>query len=994
MQQQAKWPEVQEWLSDPEFNSQDFNTKQRILENYFDQELADQEFYVLDYEEQQRIKNNFTSAHIGEAPVQAIQPPEEQTTALEQRRQTPGRYTPELIEGAKDYARGTVKGIADVVETGRMTEDEFQEAIKTDPRIRFFAPDYKIRREKSELTETGKRADGTPKGPGYFGALTLPGGGVATEYSVGVKIGGKETEIPTLVPTLTEKELNQLVNDIIPNKKEVPKEIVNKAVEHAKQRIKEGKSPFLEKQTDLFETPSFPEFQKETAQKLYDTYDELAQGFLKEKELPTRDHWADRWMADFVRVAPQMAGMMTQAAIGGPVVGTMGMGLYIAGATSESMEKAGVPRETAIKLGLANAIMQAPLEMIGAGKILSAWSPQRTALIKLRKIVEAAGTEWFTEFAQAYPEKIVHLIAENPDDNELQLWNKFLDDFGETALSGAYEGTLTAPWALLGISGGGEYGGRDVLETKEPEKKKVLTGKKKAEVDAILDNLGYGPAPAAPETEGPQLPGGPRIPPTRTGPPSAIPPEMMEGYQDAEGIRPDEGQVLPGEVAGVEEAEPEGAIVEPGEGAIAEPGEDESREDLEREEPEKPRIKKPLKPKETDINKLALDEADFFEKAVQGKLHKAKGKPAPFKIGSGETPISLGMSEGYAPEDIYHFYISRRMDDDWVDLYKADRSDFLLSSPEFTEKSRMDMVGIAFQEYLNDLQMETDRLIKKKKPAKPRDEKALEEFPLEIAPPKSTSYYPFISKHASVQNSFEKWAAEHEARERAYKYNKDNSSDTMIDSGYNVPMSIQDAVKQLKMYDSDAKSKAGRLKRGGKAGFNVSPTDILETQWYADKLRSAINQWRKDFPTGWESYLKGTKPAKPSKRSLKSYQEEVDKLFPDEGFTVDLIGAEGEMVKPGELLITGRKEGTDLYKETFAVPATDIKAGVEKKRRGLIDEKARALSKRKTGVMYKEKVEVAETGEIIEGERDASEALKDVQSDLEGYRKLLDCIRS
>ena len=90
----------------------------------------------------------------------------------------------------------------------------------------------------------GQRADGTPKGTGFFGELAVQGGGVATEYSIGVEFDGKETEIPTLVPTLTKDELNLMVKDIIPNNKDVPKAIVKKAIDHAKQRMKQGKSPF------------------------------------------------------------------------------------------------------------------------------------------------------------------------------------------------------------------------------------------------------------------------------------------------------------------------------------------------------------------------------------------------------------------------------------------------------------------------------------------------------------------------------------------------------------------------------------------------------------------------------------------------------------------------------------------------------------------------------------------------------------------------------
>ncbi len=87
----------------------------------------------------------------------------------------------------------------------------------------------------------GKRADGTQKGPGFFGELQDPDGRVSTEISVGVKIDGKETQIPLLVPGLTRKEIDYLLAGGSPTPA-----IVNKAAEHALARIHAGKSPFAQ----------------------------------------------------------------------------------------------------------------------------------------------------------------------------------------------------------------------------------------------------------------------------------------------------------------------------------------------------------------------------------------------------------------------------------------------------------------------------------------------------------------------------------------------------------------------------------------------------------------------------------------------------------------------------------------------------------------------------------------------------------------------------
>jgi hypothetical protein len=90
----------------------------------------------------------------------------------------------------------------------------------------------------------GRRKDGTEKGLGYFGKLKVPGtNGVATEYSIGVNIDGKEVEIPSLVPTLTAAEVQEVLKAAAEDKP-VSKAIQDKAAAFAISRMKAGKSPF------------------------------------------------------------------------------------------------------------------------------------------------------------------------------------------------------------------------------------------------------------------------------------------------------------------------------------------------------------------------------------------------------------------------------------------------------------------------------------------------------------------------------------------------------------------------------------------------------------------------------------------------------------------------------------------------------------------------------------------------------------------------------
>ena len=100
------------------------------------------------------------------------------------------------------------------------------------------------------------RHDGTKKGTGFLGIQKTTNGGVATELTIGVSFDGKpEMEIPTYVPTLTKEELDWLNAGGNPlDKSPIGKSIYQKAISHALERLRAGKSPFIE--TDKGELPS------------------------------------------------------------------------------------------------------------------------------------------------------------------------------------------------------------------------------------------------------------------------------------------------------------------------------------------------------------------------------------------------------------------------------------------------------------------------------------------------------------------------------------------------------------------------------------------------------------------------------------------------------------------------------------------------------------------------------------------------------------------
>lgn len=85
------------------------------------------------------------------------------------------------------------------------------------------------------------RNDGTRKGMGFLGPLRGKDGRTTTELSIGVNLGGKEMDIPSIVPTLHPLEVQHLLNG-----GDMTDAIVQKAVDHAQMRMKQGKSPFAD----------------------------------------------------------------------------------------------------------------------------------------------------------------------------------------------------------------------------------------------------------------------------------------------------------------------------------------------------------------------------------------------------------------------------------------------------------------------------------------------------------------------------------------------------------------------------------------------------------------------------------------------------------------------------------------------------------------------------------------------------------------------------
>ena len=100
------------------------------------------------------------------------------------------------------------------------------------------------------ISKYGNRNDGTKKTTGFFGEIKQQNGKVMTELSIGVNIGNGEQEIPLIVPGLSRGEINYLSSG-----GRATRDIIDKAVLHARERIKNKMSVFWSEGESIYKLP-------------------------------------------------------------------------------------------------------------------------------------------------------------------------------------------------------------------------------------------------------------------------------------------------------------------------------------------------------------------------------------------------------------------------------------------------------------------------------------------------------------------------------------------------------------------------------------------------------------------------------------------------------------------------------------------------------------------------------------------------------------------
>jgi hypothetical protein len=185
---------------------------------------------------------------------------------------------------------------------------------------------------------------------------------------------------------------------------------------------------------------------------------------------------------DVVKLAPQIASQISAAMLFGPGGSMSFMGAQIAGAKYKELEDAGVDQYSSVKAALADAFMQAPLEQLGLSRALAVWKPGKTLSSVAKRLLDATGTEFITEWLQAYPDAVTEIwgLAQKDGKDLSEQFDIFVSRIADITMQGMYEGLVAAPFGFaLGGVNIAVSGEPLLLDTKE------LIEKEKTILDAV-----------------------------------------------------------------------------------------------------------------------------------------------------------------------------------------------------------------------------------------------------------------------------------------------------------------------------------------------------------------------------------------------------------------------------------------------------------------------------------------------------------------------------
>jgi hypothetical protein len=157
------------------------------------------------------------------------------------------------------------------------------------------------------------------------------------------------------------------------------------------------------------------------------------------------------WIEDFIRMGPQIGAQILAGLATGGVGSAALMFAQIAGGKTEMLMKEGVDFETAATAGLWDALLQTPLEQLAIGKLTKFMKTRGNIVAKMKKAVDIMGTEFLTEYAQAYPDAATEIWGKNPDATKMAMVEEFLDRIVDPKFhtEAAKEGIIAATWSLV-----------------------------------------------------------------------------------------------------------------------------------------------------------------------------------------------------------------------------------------------------------------------------------------------------------------------------------------------------------------------------------------------------------------------------------------------------------------------------------------------------------------------------------------------------------------
>lgn len=159
---------------------------------------------------------------------------------------------------------------------------------------------------------------------------------------------------------------------------------------------------------------------------------------------------------DFIRSAPQQLGNI-MAAAANPAVALSLMGVQLGGGSYAELREQGVTPQRALVSGLANAVMQAPLEKLSLDRFMGIFrsSSFRDTLVRA---LGASATEGLTEYVQTYPELAARLwgLAEKTSSDaveQMRWFGKTITDaevLRQAHNEGMYAMAIGSMWGALG----------------------------------------------------------------------------------------------------------------------------------------------------------------------------------------------------------------------------------------------------------------------------------------------------------------------------------------------------------------------------------------------------------------------------------------------------------------------------------------------------------------------------------------------------------------